>query len=134
MLAKFPPVAPELTSGIVAKLQLVAPQLTSGMVAKFPPVAQELTSGIVAKLQLVAPELTSGMVVKFLSVALELTSGMIRGFGSTVACESALRSAGTLLSRVRAPLPAAWPDGGPESLRSPYCGLAIYKNSKNSRI
>ncbi|GFN91420.1 hypothetical protein PoB_001792600 [Plakobranchus ocellatus] len=50
------------------------------------------------------------------------------GVGSTVACESALRSAGTLLSRVRAPLPAPWPDGGPESLRSPCCGLAIYKN------
>ncbi|GFN88448.1 hypothetical protein PoB_001495400 [Plakobranchus ocellatus] len=33
-----------------------------------------------------------------------------RGVGSTVACESALRSAGTLLSRVRAPLPAPWPD------------------------
>ncbi|GFO33643.1 hypothetical protein PoB_006014800 [Plakobranchus ocellatus] len=48
--------------------------------------------------------------------------------GSTVACESALRSAGTLLSRVRAPLPAPWPDGGPESLRSPCCGLVIYKN------
>ncbi|GFO47072.1 hypothetical protein PoB_007357700 [Plakobranchus ocellatus] len=47
--------------------------------------------------------------------------------GLTVACESALRSAGTLLSRVRAPLPAPWPDGGPESLRSPCCGLAIYK-------
>ncbi|GFO25924.1 hypothetical protein PoB_005242900 [Plakobranchus ocellatus] len=51
------------------------------------------------------------------------------GVGSTVACESALRSAGILLSRVRAPLPAPWPDGGPESLRSPCCGLAIYKNS-----
>ncbi|GFN85863.1 hypothetical protein PoB_001236900 [Plakobranchus ocellatus] len=50
-----------------------------------------------------------------------------RGVGSTVACESALRSAGTLLSRVRAPLPAPWPDGGPESLRSPCCGLAKYK-------
>ncbi|GFO50568.1 hypothetical protein PoB_007707300 [Plakobranchus ocellatus] len=49
----------------------------------------------------------------------------------TVACESALRSAGTLLSRVRAPLPAPWPDGGPESLRSPCCGLAIYKNSNS---
>ncbi|GFO02612.1 hypothetical protein PoB_002911700 [Plakobranchus ocellatus] len=49
------------------------------------------------------------------------------GVGSTVACESALRSAGTLLARVRAPLPAPWPDGGPESLRSPCCGLAIYK-------
>ncbi|GFN98829.1 hypothetical protein PoB_002533500 [Plakobranchus ocellatus] len=49
-----------------------------------------------------------------------------------MACESALRSAGTLVSRVRAPLPAPWPDGGPECLRSPCCGLAIYKKLKNS--
>ncbi|GFO18666.1 hypothetical protein PoB_004517100 [Plakobranchus ocellatus] len=52
------------------------------------------------------------------------------GVGSTVACESVLRSAGTLLSRVRAPLPAPLPDGGPESLRSPCCGLAIYKKTQ----
>ncbi|GFO50290.1 hypothetical protein PoB_007679500 [Plakobranchus ocellatus] len=39
------------------------------------------------------------------------------GVGGTVASESALRSAGTFLSRVRAPLPAPWPDGGPESLK-----------------
>ncbi|GFN95579.1 hypothetical protein PoB_002208500 [Plakobranchus ocellatus] len=45
-----------------------------------------------------------------------------------MACESALRSAGTLLSRVRAPPSALRPDGGPKSLRSPCCGLAIYKN------
>ncbi|GFO37817.1 hypothetical protein PoB_006432200 [Plakobranchus ocellatus] len=44
--------------------------------------------------------------------------------GSTMASESHLRSAGTLLSRVRALPPAPWPDGGPESLRTP-CGLAI---------
>ncbi|GFO38818.1 hypothetical protein PoB_006532300 [Plakobranchus ocellatus] len=56
------------------------------------------------------------------------------GVGSTVACESALRSAGTLLSRVRAPLPAPWPDGGPESLRSPCCGLAIYKKTQTLSI
>ncbi|GFO30561.1 hypothetical protein PoB_005706600 [Plakobranchus ocellatus] len=48
--------------------------------------------------------------------------------GGTVASESALRSAGTILSRVRAPPPAPWPDGGPESLRSPCCGL--YKKPK----
>ncbi|GFO37940.1 leucine-rich repeat serine/threonine-protein kinase 1 [Plakobranchus ocellatus] len=58
--------------------------------------------------------------------------GYFGGVGSTVACESALSSAGTLLSRVRAPLLAPWPDGGPESLRSPCCGLAIYKKLKNS--
>ncbi|GFO30386.1 hypothetical protein PoB_005689100 [Plakobranchus ocellatus] len=55
-----------------------------------------------------------------------------RGVGSTVACESALRYAGTLLSWVRAPLPVPWPGGGPESLRSPCCGLAINKKLKNS--
>ncbi|GFN79441.1 hypothetical protein PoB_000594700 [Plakobranchus ocellatus] len=42
--------------------------------------------------------------------------------------ESAQRSAGTLLSRVRAPPLAPWPDGGPKSLRSPCCRLAIHKN------
>ncbi|GFO15829.1 hypothetical protein PoB_004233400 [Plakobranchus ocellatus] len=36
-----------------------------------------------------------------------------------------LRFAGTLLWQVRAPPPAPWPGGGPESLRSPCCGLAI---------
>ncbi|GFO12680.1 hypothetical protein PoB_003918500 [Plakobranchus ocellatus] len=50
------------------------------------------------------------------------------GIGGTVVSESALRSAGTLLSRVRAPPPAPWPDGGPKSLRSPCCGLAICKH------
>ncbi|GFN86252.1 hypothetical protein PoB_001275800 [Plakobranchus ocellatus] len=49
------------------------------------------------------------------------------GVGGIVDSESALRSAGTLLSRVRAPLSAPWPDGGSESLRSPCCGLAIFK-------
>ncbi|GFO48497.1 hypothetical protein PoB_007500200 [Plakobranchus ocellatus] len=46
----------------------------------------------------------------------------------TVASESALRSAWTLLSRFRALPPAPWPEGGPKSLRSPCCRLAIYKN------
>ncbi|GFO29907.1 hypothetical protein PoB_005641200 [Plakobranchus ocellatus] len=53
---------------------------------------------------------------------------LLGGVGGSVASESALRFSGTLLSRVRAPPPAPWPDGGPESLRSPCCGLAIYKN------
>ncbi|GFN90903.1 nuak family snf1-like kinase 1 [Plakobranchus ocellatus] len=38
------------------------------------------------------------------------------GIDDTVASESALRSAGTLLSRVRAPPPAPRPEGGPENL------------------
>ncbi|GFN78836.1 hypothetical protein PoB_000534200 [Plakobranchus ocellatus] len=50
--------------------------------------------------------------------------------GGTVDSESALRSAGTLLSRVRAMPPAPWPDGGPESLRSPCCGLATQNRLK----
>ncbi|GFN99947.1 hypothetical protein PoB_002645300 [Plakobranchus ocellatus] len=49
------------------------------------------------------------------------------GVGGSVTSESALRSAGTFLWRVRAPSLAPCPDGGPESLRSPCCGLAIYK-------
>ncbi|GFO10986.1 hypothetical protein PoB_003749100 [Plakobranchus ocellatus] len=57
-------------------------------------------------------------------------SGQGRGVGSTVASESALRSARILLSRVRAPPLAPWPDGGPESLRSRCCGLAIYKKTR----
>ncbi|GFO43520.1 hypothetical protein PoB_007002500 [Plakobranchus ocellatus] len=38
------------------------------------------------------------------------------GRRGTVDGESALRSAGTFLSWVRAPSPAPWPDGGPGSL------------------
>ncbi|GFO01757.1 low-density lipoprotein receptor-related protein [Plakobranchus ocellatus] len=37
------------------------------------------------------------------------------GIDGIVASESALRSAGSLLSWVRAPPPVPWPDGGPES-------------------
>ncbi|GFN87844.1 hypothetical protein PoB_001435000, partial [Plakobranchus ocellatus] len=51
--------------------------------------------------------------------------------GDIVACESALRSAGTLLSRVRAPPSAPRPDGGPKSMRLPCCGLAVYKTQSN---
>ncbi|GFO47595.1 hypothetical protein PoB_007410000 [Plakobranchus ocellatus] len=42
--------------------------------------------------------------------------------------ESALTSAGTLLSRGPAPPRAPWPVGRPESLSSLCCGLAIYQN------
>ncbi|GFN91732.1 hypothetical protein PoB_001823800 [Plakobranchus ocellatus] len=51
------------------------------------------------------------------------------GVGGTVVSKFALRSALTLLSRVRTPPPAPWPDGGPESLRSPCCGLAIRQST-----
>ncbi|GFO08010.1 hypothetical protein PoB_003451500 [Plakobranchus ocellatus] len=56
----------------------------------------------------------------------------LRGVGGTVASESALRSAGTLLSRVRAPPSAPWPDGGPESLRSPCCWAGYIQNQTKS--
>ncbi|GFO08011.1 hypothetical protein PoB_003451600 [Plakobranchus ocellatus] len=49
-----------------------------------------------------------------------------RGTG-WLATESTLRSAGTLLSRVRVPPSAPWPDGELGSLRLPCCGLAIQK-------
>ncbi|GFO48098.1 hypothetical protein PoB_007460300 [Plakobranchus ocellatus] len=58
----------------------------------------------------------------------------LQNAGASVASESALRSAGILLSRVRAPPPTPLPDGGPESLRSPYCGLAVYKKTETSLI
>ncbi|GFO21570.1 hypothetical protein PoB_004807500 [Plakobranchus ocellatus] len=51
---------------------------------------------------------------------------IVRGFSCTVDSKSALRSARTLLSRVQALPLVSWPDGGPESLRSPCCGLALY--------
>ncbi|GFO18596.1 hypothetical protein PoB_004510100 [Plakobranchus ocellatus] len=49
-----------------------------------------------------------------------------RDVGGTVVTESALKSAEILLSRSRAPPPTPWPDGGPESLRSSHCVLALY--------
>ncbi|GFN98360.1 hypothetical protein PoB_002486600 [Plakobranchus ocellatus] len=55
----------------------------------------------------------------------QMFSQRSENIGRTVANESTLRSAGSLMSRVRALPPALWPDGGPESLRSPCCGLAI---------
>ncbi|GFN96650.1 hypothetical protein PoB_002315600 [Plakobranchus ocellatus] len=46
-------------------------------------------------------------------------------------CQYSLKSAGSLLSRVRAPPPAPWPDGRPESLRSPCCEDWLYTNTKS---
>ncbi|GFN88044.1 hypothetical protein PoB_001455000 [Plakobranchus ocellatus] len=46
------------------------------------------------------------------------TVSLYKDVGGTVDRESILRAPGTLLSRVRAPPQAPWPDGGPESLRS----------------
>ncbi|GFO37740.1 hypothetical protein PoB_006424500 [Plakobranchus ocellatus] len=49
------------------------------------------------------------------------------GVDGTLDSEHALKSVEILLSRVRAPTPALWPDEGPESLISPCCGLDIQK-------
>ncbi|GFN98014.1 hypothetical protein PoB_002452000 [Plakobranchus ocellatus] len=57
---------------------------------------------------------------------------LLWGVGSTVACESALRSAGTLLSRVRARYRRPGLTEGLKAMRSPCCGLAIYKKLKLS--
>ncbi|GFN76957.1 hypothetical protein PoB_000346300 [Plakobranchus ocellatus] len=51
-----------------------------------------------------------------------------RGDGGTMASESALRSAWALLSRIRTPPGATWPEEGLKSLRSPCYGLALNKN------
>ncbi|GFO39728.1 hypothetical protein PoB_006623300 [Plakobranchus ocellatus] len=63
----------------------------------------------------------------------ESEEGYLTGWsvGGTVDSESALRSAGTLLLRVRAPPLAPWPDGRPETLRSAYCGQAMYIHASN---
>ncbi|GFN80350.1 hypothetical protein PoB_000685600 [Plakobranchus ocellatus] len=53
---------------------------------------------------------------------LECSSG-----GGTGDSEPALRSAETILSQVRTPPLALWPEGRPESLTSPCCGQAIYQ-------
>ncbi|GFN91234.1 hypothetical protein PoB_001774000 [Plakobranchus ocellatus] len=45
-----------------------------------------------------------------------------------MASDFSLRPAGTRLPQVRVPPLAPRPDGGPEILRSPYCGIAMYKN------
>ncbi|GFO17535.1 hypothetical protein PoB_004404000 [Plakobranchus ocellatus] len=50
-----------------------------------------------------------------------------RNRGGTVDSESALRSAETILSRVRTPPPVLWHDGKPESLIPFCCGQAIYQ-------
>ncbi|GFN91067.1 hypothetical protein PoB_001757300 [Plakobranchus ocellatus] len=62
-----------------------------------------------------------------MSVWAGISDPQCRGVRGTVDSESALRSARILLSQVRALPPAPWPDGGPESLRSPCCGLATFK-------
>ncbi|GFO33091.1 hypothetical protein PoB_005959600 [Plakobranchus ocellatus] len=56
---------------------------------------------------------------------------VLRDDNGTVDSESALRSAGILMSGVRAPQPALWPDGGPKILRSLLCKLALYKKPSN---
>ncbi|GFO08812.1 hypothetical protein PoB_003531700 [Plakobranchus ocellatus] len=55
----------------------------------------------------------SGHRVDMAVADVAVISGKLPRDTGTVACESALRSAGTLLSRVRAPPSAPRPDGGP---------------------
>ncbi|GFN79249.1 hypothetical protein PoB_000575500 [Plakobranchus ocellatus] len=61
------------------------------------------------------------------SVNNKVTSGFQGSVGGSVASESTLRYAGTLLSRVRDPQPEPGL-GRPESLSPPCCGLAMYNN------
>ncbi|GFO37089.1 hypothetical protein PoB_006359400 [Plakobranchus ocellatus] len=51
-----------------------------------------------------------------------------RGIGGRVDRESAVKSAGTFMSRLRAPPSAPWPDREPASMRSACCGLASHKD------
>ncbi|GFO07760.1 hypothetical protein PoB_003426500 [Plakobranchus ocellatus] len=51
-----------------------------------------------------------------------------RDVGGTVDSGSALRSAGILLLRVRAPPPTLRSNGWPENLRSHFSGLATHKH------
>ncbi|GFO49608.1 hypothetical protein PoB_007611300 [Plakobranchus ocellatus] len=57
------------------------------------------------------------MTEKLLATASRTAPSLAQGVSGTVDSEFALKFAGTLLSRVRAPPPSPWPDGGPESLR-----------------
>ncbi|GFO39474.1 hypothetical protein PoB_006597900 [Plakobranchus ocellatus] len=74
------------------------------------------------------------VVVIVMLIVLAMVVVVVMDVRRTVASESALRSAGTLLSQVPASPQAPWPDGGPESLRSPCCGLAIYKTKNQISI
>ncbi|GFO15430.1 hypothetical protein PoB_004193500 [Plakobranchus ocellatus] len=68
----------------------------------------------VCSLQSVSAPVCTDSSWRAVCLAVPITLALFGGVGSTVACESALRSAGTLLSQVRAPLPA--PD-----LQGPFC-------------
>ncbi|GFN95144.1 hypothetical protein PoB_002165000 [Plakobranchus ocellatus] len=70
------------------------------------------------------PEMHRGHSVTVWRLCIVRFLFILGGVSHTVAGVSALRSAGTILSRVRAPLPAPRPDGEPECLRSTHCGLA----------
>ncbi|GFO06977.1 G-protein coupled receptor grl101 [Plakobranchus ocellatus] len=79
---------------------------------------------------IVAPNVLNRLIFSVqVSVAqLSTNSLILRGVGGTLARESVLRSVGILLLRVQAPPSVPWPDEGPESLRSPCCGLAIFND------
>ncbi|GFO17874.1 hypothetical protein PoB_004437900 [Plakobranchus ocellatus] len=53
---------------------------------------------------------------------------MPMGVSDTMVSDPTLKSAGIFVSGVRAPPSATWPDGGPQSLRSSCCELAMHKN------
>ncbi|GFO24315.1 hypothetical protein PoB_005082000 [Plakobranchus ocellatus] len=55
-----------------------------------------------------------------------LSISAVWGVGGPEDSKPAVRSAG--LTWIRSPTPTPWRDGGPESLRSPCCGLIIYKS------
>ncbi|GFO00487.1 hypothetical protein PoB_002699200 [Plakobranchus ocellatus] len=57
-----------------------------------------------------------------------------KGCYGTVDSEFVLRSAETLLSRIRALPLVPWPDGGPESLRSRCLGQDVHKSDENPSL
>ncbi|GFO02141.1 hypothetical protein PoB_002864600 [Plakobranchus ocellatus] len=59
---------------------------------------------------------------------------LVEDVSGTVDSKSALKSAVTLMSRVRAPPQAPSPDGGSESVKLSCCGLAIYNNQLISTL
>ncbi|GFN79710.1 dolichol phosphate-mannose biosynthesis regulatory protein [Plakobranchus ocellatus] len=91
---------------------------------RFYAIAGPLVAGVVA-LTLI------GTFIMYVSMS-KKHRNLLVGVDGTVANDSALGSAGTFLLRVQVLPSVPWPDKGPESLRSPCCGLALYKKSNQS--